>query len=275
VVVGTTYWAYATGSAGLNLQVMSSNDLLHWSAPTDPLPTLPTWATTGHTWAPGVAKAGGTFVMWYTVRDTASGRQCISVATSSVPQGPYIDQSSGPAICQLSDGGSIDPTPLVDGTGRRYLYWKSDDNAIGRATKLWGQRLTTRATSLLGTPSVLLTEDANWQAPSVEGPAVVVHDGTYFLFYGANNYASSRSGIGYATGSSALAPFVDQSITGRWLSTRGNATGPQGPAVFMDRTGARRLAFAAWYGTVGYPAGRRALWIATLSFRPDGRPAVS
>jgi len=275
LVVGTTYWAYATGSAGRNLQVMSSNDLSHWSAPTDPLPTLPTWATAGHTWAPSVVIKSGIFVMWYTVRDTASGRQCISVATSSIPQGPYIDRSRGPTICQFSDGGSIDPSVSVDSSGPGYLYWKSDDNAINKPTKLWGQQLSTTATSVVGPPALLMTEDAPWQKPSVEGPAVVVQHGTYYLFYGANNYASKRSGIGYATRSSALGPFVDQSITGRWLSTRGNALGPQGPAVFADGAGASRLAFAAYDGTVGYQAGRRSLWIGILTFAPDGRPVVS
>src|SRR5450631_2301894 len=34
--VGGTYWAYATGSAGRNLQVMSSTDLRTWTQPTDP-----------------------------------------------------------------------------------------------------------------------------------------------------------------------------------------------------------------------------------------------
>jgi hypothetical protein len=34
---------------------------------------------------------GGTFLMYYTVRDTALAMQCISVATSDTPVGPFVD----------------------------------------------------------------------------------------------------------------------------------------------------------------------------------------
>ena len=50
--VGGSYWAYSTGSAGRNLQVMSSPDLRTWTVPVDPLPVLPSWARPGFTWAP-------------------------------------------------------------------------------------------------------------------------------------------------------------------------------------------------------------------------------
>jgi arabinan endo-1,5-alpha-L-arabinosidase len=49
LLVNGTYWAYATGSAGRNLQVMSSTDLHTWTPPVDPLPTLPAWASAGRT----------------------------------------------------------------------------------------------------------------------------------------------------------------------------------------------------------------------------------
>jgi len=106
LVVGTTYWAYSTGSAGRNLQVMSSSDLKKWTAPADPLPVLPAWAQPGFTWAPGVVRPGGTYLMYYTVRDAASGRQCITVASSIGPGGPFADTSSGPLVCQLTNPGT-------------------------------------------------------------------------------------------------------------------------------------------------------------------------
>jgi arabinan endo-1,5-alpha-L-arabinosidase len=80
---GGRYCAYATGSGGLNLQVMSSSDLQSWTSPVDPLPVLPSWASSGHTWAPGIMAVGGQFVMYFTVRDSALNMQCISVATSA------------------------------------------------------------------------------------------------------------------------------------------------------------------------------------------------
>lgn len=52
----------------------------------------------------------GTFLMYYTVRDAVSGRQCISVATSATLGGPFTDSSSGPLLCWIANGGSIDPS---------------------------------------------------------------------------------------------------------------------------------------------------------------------
>jgi beta-xylosidase len=273
-----TYWAYATGTAGKNLQVMSSTDLTNWSGSTDPLPVLPSWAIAGRTWAPGVLRRGTGYVMYYTVHDRQLGQQCISVARSPSPGGPFTDNSSGPLICQSSDGGSIDPNPYVDpGSGDLYLLWKSDDNSLGAGhlTHIWGQKLTPDGLSLAGgNPSLLLTESAPWQTPTVEGPAVVRHGGRYYLFYSANRYDTAQSGIGYATSRSLLGAYTDKSVSGPWFGTRGNAQGPQGPAVFTDTSGATRLAFAAWYGTVGYEnGGARSLWMADLDFRGD-RPSL-
>jgi beta-xylosidase len=158
--VGSTYWAYATGSAGRNLQVMSSPDLRTWTAPTDPLPVLSSWASGGSTWAPGVLHQGATFLMYYTVHDAALGRQCISVATSSTPGGPFADASSAPLVCQSN--GSIDPNPFTDPhTGRTYLLWKSDDNSVGQITHLWASRLASNGLSLTGGTALLLTETAS------------------------------------------------------------------------------------------------------------------
>jgi beta-xylosidase len=276
---GGTYWAYSTGSAGRNLQVMSSSNLLTWSNPTDPLPSLPTWASAGRTWSPGVMQIAGQFVMYYTVRSTALAMQCISVATSNTPQGPFTDSSSGPLVCQTADGGSIDPNPYLDtASGNLYLLWKSDDNAVGAPTHIYGQPLAPSGLSVMtGTsPSQLLTESPGWQNPAVEGPTVIRHGAAYYLFYGANNYDAASSGIGYATSSSLLGSYTNRSWFGPWLGTTGNAQGPQGPMIFRDSSNATRMGFAAWYGPVGYEhGGVRSLWIGTLGFNWFGAPVLN
>jgi beta-xylosidase len=259
---------------------MHSTDLITWRGLDDPLRDLPSsWAEGGHTWAPGVVQRGGTFVMYYTVRSHTLGIQCISVATSTSPGGPFNDTSSGPLVCQPGYGGSIDPNPYVDPAGGLYLLWKSDDNAIGRRTHIWGQRLADNGLALVGaSPSLLLTASwwAWWQGGLIEGPTMVRNGGRYYLFYGANSYNSASSGIGYATSSSVLGPFTNQSTGGPWLGTRGNAQGPQGPSVFTDASGATRLAWAAWQGAVGYPQGVRSMWMGTLSFSGGaGAPSLS
>lgn len=278
IVADGRYWAYSTGSGGRNLQVISSTDMRNWSAPADPLPALPPWASAGLTWAPGVMQFGSLFVMYYTVHDPALGRQCISVATSVDPAGPFVDSSAGPLVCQIRNGGSIDPNPYYDAATRTtYLIWKSDDNAIGRPTHIWGQALTPGGLTLAGAgPTLLLTQNAAWQSPVVEGPTVVRNGSTYYLFYGGNRWDSSRSGIGYATSRSVLGSYANQSRWGPWLASRGNAVGPQGPWVFTDAGGVTRMAFAAWRGAVGYQnGGVRAMWIGALGFSRYGTPTLT
>jgi beta-xylosidase len=278
VVVGGVYWAYSTGSGGRNLQVMQSSNLTGWTAPSDPLPALPAWASTGRTWAPSVIQLGASYVMYYTVRDTALAMQCISVATSSTPAGPFVDRSSGPLICQTADGGSIDPDVYRDSrSGTLFLLWKSDDNSLGQNTHIWAQPLSADGQSMAAgsTPSLLLSESAAWQSPSVEGPTVDLHSGLYYLFYGANSYDTASSGIGYATSSTLLGAYANKSVNGPWLASTGSAQGPQGPMIFTDASGTNRMAFAAWYGTVGYEnGGSRSLWIGALNYNSSGRPAV-
>jgi hypothetical protein len=219
--------------------------------------------------------------MYYTVHDPTLGKQCISVATSTDPGKPFMDSSWAPLICQTANGGSIDPNPYVDPVSHTlYLLWKSDDNSMGNPTHLWAQQLTSDGRGLANgtSPSLLLTETwwSPWQPPAIEGPTMVRNGGRYYLFYGANNYDTSTSGIGYATSSSPLGPFTDRSVFGPWLSTRVNAKGAQGPSVFTDSSNVTRFAFAAWYGKVGYEnQGVRSLWIGTLGFSRSGTPSVS
>jgi hypothetical protein len=246
---------------------MSSPDLVTWSPVSDPLPQLPAWASRGNTWAPTVLRHGSGFLMYYTVRDTAYGRQCISVAASATPAGPFSDTSSGPLVCQLARGGSIDPDVFVAPNGASYLLWKSDDNALGRPTSLWGAQLNSSGRGFVGATTRLLTQDASWQAPVVEGPSMVAAGSRFYLFYGAARWDSSSAAIGYATCTGPLGPCSDASTAGPWLASHGTATGPSGPALFTDAQGTH-IAYHAWAGgAVGYPSGGvRALWADAVTF---------
>lgn len=263
--VGGVYWAYSTGSGGRNLQVMTSADLRTWSAPADPLPTLPGWAAPGWTWAPAVVQRGAAFFMYYTVRHAATGLQCVSVATSAAPGGPFADASAGPLVCQTERSGSIDPDPYVDVLGTTYLLWKSDDNAANRPTSIWSQQLSGDGTSLVGPRALLLSADQPWQGGIVEGPSLVASGGVHYLFYGANAWDAPASGIGFARCVSPLGPCVNASVTGPWLPSRRAARGPAGPDLFTAG-GRVRIAYHAWTGGVGYDSGGvRSLWIDSVT----------
>lgn len=270
-VEGDQHYVYATGNNS-DLQQTNSSDLVNWSTITDPLLTLPSWAAPNWTWAPSVIKRGSTYVMYYTVRHATRNRQCVSIATSSQPTGPFSDTSSEPFICQYTLGGSIDPQPFTAPDGALYLHWKSDDNALGRRTKLWGQRLSDDGMSKLNNPVKLLGADAAWQNGIVEGPAMAYDGTTYYLFYGAGDWSSPGAGIGYATCRGPLDHCSNRSTEAAWLGNRHGLRGPSGPAVFTGVDGALRLAYHAWTDVVGYPEGRRALWIDHLTLS-EGTPS--
>ena len=265
------YYAYATQRGRLAVQVMRSKNLRDWSRPREALPELPSWAEAGHTWAPAVLARPQGYVLYYTVRHQASGLQCISIAVAATPGGPFVDRSSEPLIFQERRGGSIDPSPFVDDDGRAYLVWKSDDNALGRPTSLWGARLRADGLAVNGSETELLSQDAAWEKPVVEGPVVVRAAGAYYLFYGGAWWESSRASIGYATAGKPLGPYVKATRRQPWLASRRSAAGPGGPHFFTDVDGEMWMAYHAWEpGRVGYAEkGVRSLWLDRVRFTGD------
>jgi beta-xylosidase len=278
---GTNYYAYSTNVPPTNIPTMNSTNPSTFSGPVKdalPNPKLPSWASSGvTTWAPSVVQKGpSSFLMYYTAHDKDHNTQCISVASASSPGGPFTDNSKRPLVCQWNTG-SIDPDYFADISGTSYLIWKSDDNSIGSpVTHLWGQQLAPNGLSLLRSPVQLLTADESWQGGIIEGPALVLAGGAYYLFYGANSYSSSSSAIGYAICTKGpLAPCTEKS-TNPWLQTNSvpGLVGPQGPSFFTDPSNVEHIAFDAWNGPVGYSnGGVRSMWTDTISF-PSGKPTL-
>jgi beta-xylosidase len=251
--VGETYFAFATNAGTSNIQSATSSDLAHWTVLGDALPTLPGWAqaNSGLTWAPSILPRGAaSFVMYYTARDTASGRQCISVAVASSAAGPYVDSSKAPLVCQVSGSealcGSIDASPFVDSDGSAHLVWKSDENACGNPPRLWTAPLSDDGKTLTGAHTALLTMNEPWQSPIIEGPAMTLVGGTYYLLYSANNYESASYAMGYATCLSVSGPCQNVSVSGPFISSAGSALGPGGGELFLDKKGDAWLAYHAW-----------------------------
>jgi beta-xylosidase len=274
---GDTWYAYATGDLVVNLQVARSADLVRWERLDDALPELPEWSALqkGLTWAPEVARTPAGFVLYYTLRDAASGRQCISVAVADRPEGPFRDTRSRPLVCQERLGGSIDPHRFVDRDGAAYLLWKNDGNCCGLPTQLWGQRLARDGLALAGQPSRLgVRNDAAWEGDLIEAPTLWRDGDTYYLFFSANDYGSTDYAVGYATARRVLGPYRD-GPGNPVLRSRGRAAGPGGQAVVRDADGDLWLAYHAWdSAAVGDEVGgQRSMWLDRLTFE-GGRPKV-
>jgi len=280
---GDTFYALATGSGATHLQVARSRDLTTWTELPDALPTLPAWASTqpGFTWAPSVLRRGKTYVLYYTARDTASGFQCISRAVSSRPEGPYVDDSTRPFVCQVAGAssfcGSIDPSPFVDANGRAYLLWKSDENAAQcrAASRVWIQPLTEDGLDVWGAATPLLTADREWEAPLVEGPSMVLRDGVYHLFYSANWYESARYAVGHATCTRPAGPCTKLTVDAPHWKSSATVLGPGGQEFFDDKNGRTWVAYHGWTAPLtSYPSGgARSLRIAPVTF-PRGVPTL-
>jgi len=254
--VGSEYYAFSTNAVVGNVQVITSSNLTQWTPIGDALPQLPAWAAAGDTWHPSVLRLGGSFVMFYAVADAASGMECVSEAVATQPQGPYVDTSTAPLVCQTGDGGSLDPSPYIGADGQPYLVWKSQ-GTTGQPPALWAQQLTPTGTALAaGQPSELLTPDQAWEGGIIEGPDMVVVGGEYLLLFGGNNWRTADYGIGYAVCQGPLGPCT-ASGADPLLASDQSMEGPGGPSVFTGPDGRLWLAFHAWLpGQVDYPNGR-------------------
>ncbi len=272
LTVGSEYFGFATNSAAGNIQIIQSADLTHWTTVGDALPHEPAWAQPGATWAPSVLQRGSTFVLYYSAIYAPTGEQCISDAVATRPQGPYVDSSSAPLICQVALGGSMDPSPFVDAAGTPYLIWKSQ-GAGNQPPTLWSQQLSPDGTTLVaGEATPLLTPSQGWQGGVVEGPSLVTTGGQYLLFYSADNWQTARYAIGVARCSGPLGPCAETSDR-PLLASQPTFSGPGGPSVFTDVHGQLQMAFHAWLpGKVGYP-NSRLLFIRPLT-ATGGVPSV-
>jgi arabinan endo-1,5-alpha-L-arabinosidase len=243
------YVAYATNGAGFNVQAARSADLDDWNLLAgDALPMLPDWALPGKTWAPDVSELDpGQFVMYFTAASKNPALQCIGVATSTSPDGPFTPAATTPVVCPDDEGGAIDPSTFVDDDGTRYLLWKNDGNCCGLDTWLQISELSADGTALVGETTKLLMQDQPWEGDLIEAPTLVKRDGSYTLLYSANDYGTDAYAVGYATATSVRGPFTKSD--GPLLTTElsdGRYLGPGGQDVVTAPDGSDRLVFHSW-----------------------------
>ncbi len=266
LLVGDTYYAYATEGPGGAIQVLSSKDLSSWSVRTRALANRPAWAKPGPIWAPTVHPIGGRFVLYYATRSKVSGQQCISSAAADGPAGPFIDFSAVPLICQDHLGGSIDPDVYLDDLGFAHLTWKSEDETVGGAARLWTQPLGKDGRSVVGLPKELLKAEDSWEHKTIENPSMVKVDGTWILLYSGNRWNTDHYAVGYAVCATSTGP-CRRPPSSKVRSSGATFQGPGGADAFPTRGGRMGVAYAAWdRGKVGNPNSRR-LHVATISYR--------
>ena len=259
LVVGHTYFAYSTNSDGENVPLIESNDLLHWHAIGDVMSVLPLWASEGYIWSPSVSRApGGGYQLFFSSYDESQGVMCLGRSTSRSPFGPFVDVSGVPFLCQVSAGGSIDPS-VYRSEGADYLVWKADGE--GRQPQaILSARLTSDDSELVGQPDTLLSANLSWEDGVVERPAFTDASGVLHLYFSAGHWSSADYAIGNTTCSTPLGPCADSASLPVTISSS-VATGAGSPTFFVadDQS---YLAFSAWTnGIVGNEFGHRALFL--------------
>jgi beta-xylosidase len=292
LLAGDTFYAYATNSdrAERNVQLASSKNLADWTIvgdasgkPRDAMPQLPPWAKRGFTWAPEVLKSPTGYLLYFTAKEAKAGLQCVGVAASADPAGPFTSDAAEPLVCQRDLGGTIDASPFRDSDGSLYLYVKNDGNAAHKPVQLWVQRLSRDGLSVTGEAKALLKAGGGWEGGLIEAPSMAKLGDAYTLFFSANDFAWQDSmrlspyGIGYATCRGPEGPCTeaaDNPILHSFSGSAGCLSGPGHQALFP--VGARWfIAFHAWQATPGCRKQdwKRFLYVAPLIVK-DGKPAV-
>lgn len=273
--VGTTFYAYGTDGDLGQVQLISSTDLVRWSAIGDALGSAPTWAQSNDVWAPAVTQLDPTsFVLYASYVNTSTGKRCVGAATASTPSGPF--QGAPPKlVCDDARGGVIDPSVFVSGS-TRYLLWKTEgvvgDNA--EPPSVFSQPLATDGLSLTGSPARVFKSEQPWEGTLVENPSMISDGSRTYLFYSGNEWQSSSYAIGWAACAGPQGPCIAPPNRPLMTSEPG-LYGPGGGAVFRDDEGIW-MALAAWTDptrTSG-ATGQRALFLRRVRFN-GGRPQIT
>lgn len=275
--VGKTYYAYSTNVGAVNVPTLRSPDLVHWTPRGDAMPATARWVVSD-IWAPDIIQRGdGVYVLYYTGHDFSSGRQCIGHAISKSPLGPFKDSSNTPFVCQVTQGGDIDADAYKDSNGNLYLVYKNDGNCCSMTTHLYAQRMSRDGMKLLGRRVSLTTNNDRWEGSVVEGPEMRRHAGAWFLFFSANDYASTAYAVGYSVCKGPLGPCTSAKEN-PILSTHRTclAAGPGGETLITDAAGQWWILYHAWRkNSVGYQSGGpgRQMWMDRLDWK-NGKPVV-
>lgn len=277
--VGETYYAYSTNSNSRNLPIAVSTDLVNWQIKRDGMPALAKWINLSRpdVWAPEIIQVGEDYLLYYTARHKETKLQCIGLAISQSPEGPFRDLTDEPIICQFDEGGSIDASPFRDTDGTLYLYWKNDGNCCGMTTYIYGQQLSADGRELVGDPVKMIQNDKPWHGPLVEAPTMWLHEGRYHLFYSGNFFASEAYAVGYAVCESPLGPCADADenpILATDKSAEPLVVGPGHQTLFKDEAGDTWIIYHAWQLTRdGELTSNRQVWLDRVLW-VDGRPVV-
>lgn len=186
------YYLYATNN-GAGFNAATSTDLVHW---TDIGQVAFKDDIVGeyYFWAPEVYRYNGRYYLFY------SAESHLAVAVADSPAGPFVKTSDD----FLMEREAIDGHVFFDDDGKIYLYLVH----FGEGNHIRVYELNDDLLSVKEDSSVKLTVPEDWEGRVNEGPAVLKHNGTYYLTYSGDDYQSIYYDVGVMTSDNPTGPFT-------------------------------------------------------------------
>ena len=271
------YYLFGTTRTNEGFEYFQSEDLVHWRRGGWALRKTDTSWATGLFWAPEVCHYRERFYMVYSgrVRGGSAWQMRMALAVSDRPEGPYEDRHAPWFDFGYS---AIDGHIFVDDDGKPYLYFSRNGSRDGYSYGVvCGVALADDLSRPLGEPVSLLEpgqpwERVNWDTNRCnEGPAVIKHNGTYYMTYSANNTSSPAYGIGVATAKYPLGPWTK--FAGNPIVSSDPSTGVSGPghnSITSSPDGTELFMVYHEHEDAANPAGPRVVCIDRLFFDADG-----
>ena len=245
------YWLYATNYASMdpaqnrNVQMWTSPNMRDWTLVGDAMPRMPLWAQPGRTWAPEIHRFGDRWVLYPTVWDAASGRQCDRVRDGV--------ESGGSVRARQLRAGPVPARPLrVD---RRVGLHRSRQDVVAHVeerreqfplgigpTHIYSQRLD-RDGEPNGPVNVLLTADQPWMEGLVESPSMAWGGLRYWLFFSGGLGHTDRYSVAVTECAGPAGPCVPATDDKVLIGSNSQGKGPGEEGVVYDNKGNLWLAY--------------------------------
>lgn len=234
---GDYYYLYGTALSN-GFQAYRSTDLENWEGPVGNitgnyvLKKGEGCHVENRFWAPQVFKHNGKYHIFY------AGDNYLVHATSDSPLGPFHEKTMAaiPATEQ-----EIDPFVFFNHDGKPYIYWS---NRVAGTQSILGAEMTDDLEDIKRDTQKTLFKwfTTGWEVSNtaghkiVEGPAVIEHDGTYYMLYSANGCDDVEYAVGVATATSPLGPWTKPTAPIISKETV-KENGPGHGDIFYDKNG--------------------------------------
>ena len=152
-----------------------------------------------------------------------------------------------------------------------------------KTSQVYGIELAADLSGTVGEPVLLATPTSAWELKSGstvwnEGPCVFKQNGTYYLLFTANYYASASYSVGYATASAPLGPYTKAAENPILIGDGKTTSGTGHCSVTRSPDGSEMYLVYHSHADVTQttnPVANRTPCFDKLVVRPDGRLAVS